>query len=255
VTSGPGKRAERRARARLSVERRARARLSVERRARARLGALLWGGERLLVAAGTVALAVYAGACVHATLHQQREMQRFDHALEARRSLPQPGEPDMREWSSERIRRYEEARGTPVEALARLDIPHANVSVMVLDGTDDQTLELGVGRIEGTARPGEPGNVGIAGHRDGFFRGVRHLERGDAITLTTLEGVVRYEVTDLRIVDPDDVEVLAPTAQNSLTLVTCYPFYYVGAAPRRFVVRAREIQFEPWSTRTADVGG
>ena len=109
---------------------------------------------------------------------------------------------------------------------------------MVLDGTDELSLTRAVGHIEGTARPGSPGNVGIAGHRDSFFRGLRHLEVGDALSLTTLDGVTHYEVENLDVVEPTAVEVLDPTDYDALTLVTCYPFYFVGSAPERFIVRA-----------------
>jgi sortase A len=114
------------------------------------------------------------------------------------------------------------------------------------EGTDDWTLNRAVGRIEGTARPGEPGNLGIAGHRDGFFRGLRHTEVGDEIRLTTLDGVGRYRVVELAVVEPESVAVLAPTADPTITLVTCHPFSYVGDAPRRFIVHARRVSFEPW---------
>ena len=114
-------------------------------------------------------------------------------------------------------------------------------------GTDKRTLDRAVGRIEGTAQPGEPGNMGIAGHRDGFFRGLRKLEVGDEIIFTTLEGVAHYEVTSLRVVKPEAVEVLDPTEQPVLTLVTCYPFYYVGDAPNRFIVAARRVRYDAWA--------
>jgi sortase A len=117
---------------------------------------------------------------------------------------------------------------------------------MLLEGTDELTLNRAVGHIEGTALPGQPGNVGIAGHRDGFFRGLEHLESGDALSVTTLEGVAHYEVAELEVVEPTAVEVLDPTAYDSLTLVTCYPFYYVGDAPQRFIVHAKQVRFNPW---------
>ena len=120
---------------------------------------------------------------------------------------------------------------------------------MLLEGTDEATLDRAVGRIEGTAKPGEPGNLGIAGHRDGYFRGLRHLQRGDAISLTTLDGVARYRVEKIEVVRPERVDVLQPTGEPMLTLVTCYPFYYIGDAPKRFVVQARQVGYEPWPSR------
>jgi sortase A len=213
--------------------------------------------ERALYALGAACLAVYAAACAQSTLTQAREQRAFDAAVRERaragQLLAEPA-PDTREWDAERVRRYESARAaaSQVQALGRLDIPSAGISVMVLDGTDDWTLNRGVGRIEGTARPGEPGNVGIAGHRDGFFRGLRHVQVGDVVELATLSGVARYEVSDIEIVPPDDVEVLAPTQRDTLTLVTCHPFYYVGDAPNRFVVRARRTGFDPWTAASAE---
>ncbi len=116
--------------------------------------------------------------------------------------------------------------------------------MMLVEGTDELTLNRAVGHIEGTALPGESGNVGIAGHRDGFFRGLQHLELGDALSLTTLAGVAHYRVAKLEVVEPSQVDVLAPTEHDGLTLVTCYPFYYVGNAPQRFIVHARQVRFE-----------
>ena len=113
----------------------------------------------------------------------------------------------------------------------RLEVP-------VFDGTDDLTLNRGAGRIIGTARLGEPGNTGIAGHRDGFFRGLKDIAAGDKLDLVTLGRTERYTVTAIQITTPEDVSVLGPTDTPSLTLVTCYPFYFVGSAPQRFIVRA-----------------
>ena len=107
-----------------------------------------------------------------------------------------------------------------------------------MPGTDDGTLDRAVGHIEGTAKPGTDGNSGIAGHRDGFFRGLKDIVAGDVIELDTIEGKDSYRVERTWVVDPDDVSVLDPTPARALTLVTCYPFYYVGSAPRRFIVRA-----------------
>jgi sortase A len=98
-----------------------------------------------------------------------------------------------------------------------------------------------VGHIPGTALPGESGNVGLAGHRDTFFRPLKDLKMQDEVQVSTLKGVFKYQVVSLRIVDPSNVGVLAPSGENVLTLVTCYPFYYVGPAPQRWIVRARQV--------------
>jgi sortase A len=123
-------------------------------------------------------------------------------------------------------------------AIAVLEVPRLGLTVPVLEGTDELTLNRGVGHVEGTARPGEEGNVGIAGHRDGFFRVLKDVTAGDTIRLVTPGATLEYTVEDTRIVEPEDVQVLDPTSTPVLTLLTCYPFYYVGNAPKRFVVRA-----------------
>ncbi len=219
--------------------------------ARARRAAALRACERGFAGAGALLLVCYALACAHAAWFQSRQQRGFERAL----AEVAQAQHDRSEWSSERIRQFEAAGGALPEALARLDVPDAGLSVMVLEGTDPWTLNRAVGRIEGTARPGEDGNIGIAGHRDGFFRGLRHLEIGDPLLLTTLEGVAHYEVVELSVVSPVDVEVLGATDEPTLTLVTCYPFYYVGDAPERFVVRAQRTRVEPWSERRALQGG
>ena len=147
-------------------------------------------------------------------------------------------------WSKGRIRAYEKVTGQSPPPEAILSIPRIDLRVPVLEGTDELTLNRGVGRIEGTARIGEPGNIGIAGHRDGFFRGLKELAEGDVLDLTTAEGNASYLVDRILIVNPEDVQVLETRSAHSLTLVTCYPFYFVGSAPQRYIVQAsRATQF------------
>ena len=122
--------------------------------------------------------------------------------------------------------------------VGRLDIPRIGVSVMVVEGVEGGDLKRAAGHIPGTALPGEPGNVGIAGHRDTFFRPLRSIQRNDTITVSTLQGAYRYRVVSTKVVGPEDVQVLYPTGRDTLTLVTCFPFTYVGPAPKRFIVRA-----------------
>jgi len=111
----------------------------------------------------------------------------------------------------------------------------------VLPGSDDHTLDRAVGYIEGTAPPGTNGNLGIAGHRDGFFRGLKDIAAGDLIEIDTMDGQDVYRVERTWVVNPDDVSVLDPTPTPALTLVTCYPFYFIGSAPLRYIVRAVRI--------------
>lgn len=147
--------------------------------------------------------------------------------------------PDQSLWAEKRIREYEESLA--VEAappIAVLSIEQLGIQVPVYDGADDFNLNRGVARIRGTAAVGAPGNLGIAGHRDGFFRGLKDIQIGDRIELLTGAGEQAYAVASIDIVDPTDVWVLEPTEVPAITLVTCYPFYYVGHAPKRFIVKA-----------------
>ena len=123
--------------------------------------------------------------------------------------------------------------------IGRLEIPRLNFSVMVLEGDDRETLARAVGHIPGTAYPWQSGNAVMAGHRDTFFRPLESVRSGDEIRMTTLRGTFDYRVTSTEIVEPTDLSVLKPTRDPSLTLVTCYPFVYVGRAPQRFIIHAR----------------
>jgi len=125
---------------------------------------------------------------------------------------------------------------------ARLSIPRLRLTTMVEEGVDESTLSVMAGHIPGTALPGRPGNVGVAAHRDTHFRSLRGIRKRDRIVISTLTGDYRYEVVSTRIVSPKEVSVLAPSAgQNTLTLVTCYPFNFIGRAPKRFIVRANQL--------------
>ena len=137
------------------------------------------------------------------------------------------------------------ARAVSTDGLiGRIEIPSLGLSAVVVEGVGRTSLRRGVGHIPGTALPGEAGNVGLSGHRDTFFRPLKDLRIKDEIQLTTLKGDFIYKVESLKIVEPSDVGVLATSHENVLTLVTCYPFFYIGAAPKRFVVRARQVSPE-----------
>jgi len=127
------------------------------------------------------------------------------------------------------------------DVLGLMEIPRLGVSVAVLQGTNSRMLRLGAGHIEGTPLPGEPGNSGIAGHRDTFFRELKDVRKNDEIEFQTATGLLRYQVDWVKVVAPDDTSVLTASTESALTLVTCYPFYFVGPAPDRFVVRATQV--------------
>ena len=147
--------------------------------------------------------------------------------------------PELTLWSPGRIAAWQRSLTLPQEEpLAVLHMPRIALDVPVLKGTSDDTLDRGAGHVENTAMPGTPGNSGIAGHRDGFFRGLKDVNVGDAIELETLQETQTYRIERTWIVNPDDVSVLDPTPAQSITLVTCYPFYFVGSAPQRYIIRA-----------------
>ncbi len=187
--------------------------------------ALLWL-ERALLVVGAVALGYYAYVNVESFLYQRQEDQELDRIL---RSAPTEG-----------LTASAAVVAAPMigAAIGRIEIPRLGVSAVVIAGSDARTLSHAVGHISGTALPGAPGNVGLAGHRDTFFRRLQHVSVDDEVVMTTSHGVFRYRVSSTRVVQPTDVWVLDPTSSATLTLVTCYPFTYVGSAPQRFIVSA-----------------
>jgi sortase A len=134
---------------------------------------------------------------------------------------------------------------TPLELIGRLEIPNLHLTALVREGADSATLRRAVGHIPGTALPGGNGNIGLAGHRDTFFRALRNIEEGDIIELQTENNAYRYVVESTGVVQPQNIHVLDSSNQPILTLVTCYPFYYVGSAPERFIVRAGLVSTTP----------
>jgi len=155
------------------------------------------------------------------------------------RELTWSNKVDMKLWSPGRVKAYQAAlEREPPPTLAILRIPRLELEVPVYDGTTDAVLDLAAGRIEGTALPGTVGNVGIAAHRDGFFRILKDIKEGDALVLDTPVATEQYRVEWIRITTPDDVSVIDPTPGRAVTLVGCYPFYHTGPAPKRFIVRA-----------------
>jgi sortase A len=203
--------------------------------------------ERLLFLIGLTLLAAWAVARFHASIASTAAIKRF-HAD----TLTGPGslsalEVDFTQWSPKRITAYQESLAVKKDLpLAILRIPKINLEVPVFEDTDDLTLNRGVGRIIGTAVIGQPGNIGIAGHRDGFFRGLKDVSREDVIELVMPGRTDRYVISDIQIVTPENVSVLDATPVPTLTLVTCYPFYYVGSAPQRYIVTAsKQVSSQP----------
>ena len=197
--------------------------------------------ERLALTLGVIGLAAWGWFHVRDSALTQRDMERFAalQAVTPNRSIPVGKTLDQSLWSPVRVSAWRKATIEPAPApLAVLRIPKIRLEVPVLPGTDDRTLDRGVGHIDYTVQPGTDGNSGIAGHRDGFFRGLKDVALGDLIELDTLQGTEVYRIERTWIVNPEDVSVLDPTPARSLTLVTCYPFYFVGSAPQRFIVRA-----------------
>lgn len=171
--------------------------------------------------------------------------------------------PDQTDWSEKQIGKYEKKKNKGGLPLAMLKVERLNLEAPVYLGTDRVTLDRGLGMIESTARLGEVGNIGISGHRDGFFRPLKDIKVGDAIEIQTPTGVEEFEVSDITIVDALEVSVLDPTDTTVLTLVTCHPFYYQGYAPDRYIVRAipagsdangSEFIFAPDTTDTVPKG-
>ena len=204
--------------------------------------------EWLLFIVGAVMLAIYGAARIHRTVLSNAELQRFKTQQQVSAAAPRgvtlaTAIPDLSLWSEKRVKDYQESLAEHFPpALGILRIPKINVEVPVLDGTDDSSLNRGVGHVTGTANPGRDGNVAIAGHRDGFFRGLKDVFLGDKVELVTPQRTETYIIDRITIVRPSDVSVLQPRPHASLTLITCYPFYFIGSAPQRYIVQASIVE-------------
>ena len=203
------------------------------------------GIERGLLAVGLSFLAADGMALLYQSVSSRLALREFDErrGVAQAASLPVPAplsqmeQADFRGWGAARVKAYREGRLTGAP-LAVLRIGKVNMRVPVFEGTNELVLNSGAGWIPGTARPGESGNVGIAGHRDGFFRPLKDVTHGDTIELSVAGYTAVYTVDQIEIVRPENVGVLRPRAVSSLTLVTCYPFHFIGSAPQRFIVHA-----------------
>jgi len=208
---------------------------------------LLAGVEGLFGFLGVVLLTLFVGAMIYRDINLQVGLRAFDKSQSVIMQRPeqlldddaQDEKIDLRLWSAQRIQAYRESlalmKNMPL-AVLRLD--RFKIRVPVFEGTDELTLNRGAGWIVGTARPGKTGNIGIAGHRDGSFRALKDIAIGDTIELSTTGAKGIYAVDQIEIVYPDNVGVLLPRRLPSITLTTCYPFYFNGDAPQRFIVHA-----------------
>ncbi len=191
---------------------------------------LRWSRNTLLTA-GVLILGYCGYVLLDARLYQASETRNFEEQIKGSAPIL-ASDVSLREAS------FLPDAGKP---LGEIELTRVGVTAMILEGTDDRTLRRAVGHVPGTPLPGQPGNVAIAGHRDTFFRALRNVRQDDEITLMTLQGSYRYRVDSISVVGPEATQVLDNTGGDFLTLVTCFPFYYVGPAPRRFIVRAQRI--------------
>jgi sortase A len=191
---------------------------------------LRWSRNAFLIV-GVLALGYTGFVLLDAKLYQVNQARRFQQQLESAKTPVASAVGAVNRRTA----------GPPGEVLGRIEIPRIGLAAMVMEGTDGRTLRGAVGHIRGTPLPGQQGNVAIAGHRDTFFRPLRNVQPDDEITLTTLDGSYHYLVDSTEVVLPEDMQVLDNSADITLTLVTCYPFYFVGPAPKRFIVRAHRI--------------
>jgi sortase A len=201
---------------------------------------LLRWSRYFFLALGILALGYCGFVLLDAKLYQAYQDWQFQQALEKVRPSASGGG-HLPPMLAEANRASAESAGLVSRGgapLGRIEIRRIGLTAMIMEGVDNRTLQRAVGHFPGTALPGQPGNVAVAGHRDTFFRALRHVRKDDEITLTTLTGSYRYHVDSTEVVEPEAVEVLDGSDGAILTLVTCYPFDFVGPAPRRFIVRA-----------------
>jgi sortase A len=193
----------------------------------------------LLFLTGVICLGIYGYSYLYRTAYQLYEGWRFDHETAEPTRAPEEKPAALPVVLPDPDHGVPASKSSgPTSVLGRISIPRLHISAIVEEGVDDRTLSRAIGHIPGTALPGESGNIGIAGHRDTFFRALKDLQPHDEIDFTTHSGRFHYTVESLRIVEPDNVSVLKSAGGQTLTIVTCFPFQYIGNAPRRFIVHA-----------------
>ena len=199
--------------------------------------------QAVLLAAGLILVGYAIVTYVRGRVDSRAAVARFDAQSTSPRhataGLNGAAPVDYSLWSEKRIKEYEATLAEHFDApVGILRVEKIRLEVPVFDGTDDRVLNRGVGRIVGTTRVGQSGNIGIAGHRDGFFRGLKDVVVGDTMELQTAVARQTYVIDSIKTVSPDDVSVLKNGPTPGLTLVTCYPFYFIGSAPQRYIVHA-----------------
>ena len=205
-------------------------------------------GEYLFLIVGFLCLGYVGFTMAQAYFHQSYESYQLEESIRGRgatasgylQSFLHPIEPP----APISIRQEAPALLSDPGLIGRVEIPRLDISAMVREGVDAATLSRAVGHVPNTPLPGAAGNVAIAAHRDTYFRNVRNIRNGDRIRMVTPKGTYEYIVDSLKIVEPTEVNVLDPTPEPAITLVTCYPFNYIGSAPKRFIVRARQVTTE-----------
>ena len=203
------------------------------------VAAARWSSH-LLLGGGLLMAGAVLWDLADAAYYQRTQADQFDAFLQAPpQAQPESPAPIDFKVSAAPVLRLTPAVNRVDPALVgRLEIPRLGLTAMVREGLDSSTLRKAVGHMPGSAAPGQPGNFVIAGHRDSFFRGLRAVATGDEIRVQTRAGVFRYRIHALSVVDPADTQAIRPTMDPVCTLVTCFPFDYIGPAPRRFIVRA-----------------
>ena len=197
--------------------------------------------ESYLLLTGIALLALYFGAQLHSAPFSRVAVWEIQEAQAANGFDVEASNPkvDFSLWDRARVKAYRASLALKLQApIALLSIHRLRLTAPVFDGTDDIILNRGLGRIAGTAAPGSEGNMAIAGHRDGFFRGLKDIQVGDAVEIDTAKEKDTYVVEETVVVDPRDVTVLRSEPVATVTMVTCYPFYFIGDAPQRFIVKA-----------------
>ncbi len=201
--------------------------------------------ELSLLILGLLLIGVFVGAYIHRETQSRAALTRFEELKEgqaqqiSRSFADRNFTHDFSLWSPQRVVGYQASLTKSLDSpLAILRIPKVKLEVPILNGTDEISLNRGVGYIPGMSRPAEGGNVGVAGHRDGFFRVLKDVVAGDIIEMETLDRVYLYKIDKIVIVDKKDNSILRQTSEPLLTLVTCYPFYFIGSAPKRYIVVA-----------------